>query len=204
MGFAGGIAAIAIQPRRRGWIAIVEGSAVEQILDGLCRRESQLLGRCDLDGRAGCWIAAFTGRAVLHLELAKAIEADFLTFGSAFRNGGEHQVDDLLGVRLGRSGVGRTLRQLMKDKRVGRGQYRKAEPGKRPAITETIGAAIARKVRRSKRNVFLRSDFAPLGSYDAVGRALRQKATEGQLVQIGYGLYAKAEVSPFTGNTNLH
>lgn len=98
--------------------------------------------------------------------------------------------------------VGRALRHLMKDKRVervGRGQYRKAEPGKRPAITETIGAAIARKVRRSKRNVFLRSDFAPLGSYDAVGRALRQKATEGQLVQIGYGLYAKAEVSPFTG-----
>jgi hypothetical protein len=98
--------------------------------------------------------------------------------------------------------VGRTLRQLMKDKRVervGRGQYRKAKPGKRPAITETIGAAIARKVRRSKRNVFLRSDFAPLGSYDAVGRALRQKATEGQLVQIGYGLYANAEVSPFTG-----
>lgn len=98
--------------------------------------------------------------------------------------------------------VGRTLRQLMKDKRVervARGQYRKAEPGKRAAITETICAAIARKVRRSKRNVFLRSDFAPLGSYDAVGRALRQKATEGQLVQIGYGLYAKAEVSPFTG-----
>ncbi|WP_237230225.1 hypothetical protein VVT58_22095 (plasmid) [Sphingobium sp. SJ10-10] len=98
--------------------------------------------------------------------------------------------------------VGRALRQLMKDKRierVGRGQYRKAESGKRAPITETIADAIGRKVRRSKRNVFLRSDFAPLGSYDAIGRALRQKARDGQLVQIGYGLYAKAEVSPFTG-----
>lgn len=98
--------------------------------------------------------------------------------------------------------VGRTLRQLMKDKRVervARGQYRKAQPGKRASVLETIADAIARKVRRSKRNVFLRSDFAPLGSYDAIGRALRQKARDGQLVQIGYGLYAKAEVSPFTG-----
>lgn len=54
-------------------------------------------------------------------------------------------------------------------------------------------------VRRSKRNVFLRKDFAELGSYDAVGRALRQMTRTGKLVQIGYGLYAKAEVSPFTG-----
>ena len=98
--------------------------------------------------------------------------------------------------------VGRTLRHLLKDKlveRVKRGQYRKTEPGKRTRIAETIADAIARKVRRSKRNVFLRADFAPLGSYDAIGRALRQKVRDGQLVQIGYGLYAKAEVSPFTG-----
>lgn len=98
--------------------------------------------------------------------------------------------------------VGRTLRQLIKAKRVervARGQYRKATSGKRAPITGTIADAIARKVSRSKRNVFLRSDFAPLGSYDAIGRALRQQAKNGQLVQIGYGLYAKAEVSPFTG-----
>lgn len=97
--------------------------------------------------------------------------------------------------------IGRTLKQLVKAKkvaRVGRGRYRKAD-GKGATVANTIADAIERKVRRSKRNVFLRSDFASLGSYDAVGRALRQKARDGKLVQIGYGLYAKAEVSPFTG-----
>jgi hypothetical protein len=96
--------------------------------------------------------------------------------------------------------VGRTLGQLVKDKklaRVGRGRYRKVD--KAAASANTIGDAIEQKVRRSKRNVFLRGDFAALGSYDAVGRALRQKTKEGRLVQIGYGLYAKAEMSPFTG-----
>lgn len=97
--------------------------------------------------------------------------------------------------------VGRTLGQLVKDKklaRVGRGRYRKADR-KTVVSSNTIGEAIERKVRRSKRNVFLRSDFAALGSYDAVGRALRQKTKDGTLVQIGYGLYAKAALSPFTG-----
>lgn len=98
--------------------------------------------------------------------------------------------------------VGRALRQLVADKqvvRVGRGRYRKASGGTRGSSLGTIAEAIEKKVRRSKRNVFLRGDFADLGSYDAVGRALRQKARDGKLVQIGYGLYAKAEPSPFTG-----
>jgi len=98
--------------------------------------------------------------------------------------------------------VGRALRELVKEKRVervARGQYRAAQAGKRAGATDTIVEAIGRKIRRSRRNVFLRSDFAPLGSYDAIGRALRKQARDGQLVQIGYGLYAKAEVSPFTG-----
>jgi hypothetical protein len=97
--------------------------------------------------------------------------------------------------------VGRVLGQLIADKkltRVGRGRYRKAD---RMAVrsVNTIGDAIEQKVRRSKRNVFLRSDFALLGSYDGVGRALRQKTIDGKLIQIGYGLYATADVSPFTG-----
>jgi len=97
--------------------------------------------------------------------------------------------------------VGRVLRQLIEDKklvRVGRGRYRKAGAKAAPPA-DTIADAIEKKVRRSRRNVFLRSDFASLGSYDAVGRALRQKTRDGTLIQIGYGLYAKAERSPFTG-----
>ncbi|WP_448140369.1 hypothetical protein [Sphingopyxis fribergensis] len=55
------------------------------------------------------------------------------------------------------------------------------------------------KIRRSKRNIFLRKDFQTLGSYAAVGRALRNAQEEGALVRIGYGLYAKAERSELTG-----
>jgi hypothetical protein len=97
--------------------------------------------------------------------------------------------------------VGRVLGKLVADKklvRVGRGRYRKAG-GKGAVPSKTIAEAIATKIRRSKRNVFLRKDFEKLGSYDAIGRALRRNEKEGSLVQIGYGLYAKAERSPFTG-----
>ncbi len=97
--------------------------------------------------------------------------------------------------------VGRVLRQLINDGklvRVGRGRYRRS--GSNAAhSTNTIGDGIEWKVRRSRRNVFLRGDFASLGSYDAVGRALRRKTRDGSLVQIGYGLYARAETSPLTG-----
>ena len=97
--------------------------------------------------------------------------------------------------------VGRALGQLVKERklvRVGRGQYKKAS-GRTPISAGSIAEIIERKIVRSKRNVFLRGDFAGLGSYDAVGRALRQLAQSGRLMQIGYGLYAKAERSPFTG-----
>lgn len=97
--------------------------------------------------------------------------------------------------------VGRVLRQLVDEGklvRAGRGRYRKAR-GRNAVSTSTIAEQIDRKVGRSKRNVFLRADFAQLGSYDAVGRALRQMTDRGRLVQVGYGLYAKAERSPFTG-----
>ena len=109
------------------------------------------------------------------------------------------RVDLMLGADY--DSVGRTLRQLVKEKklaRAGRGRYRKADR-KAALSANTIGDGIEQKVRRSKRNVFLRGDFAALGSYDAVGRALRQKTKDGKLIQIGYGLYAKAELSPFTG-----
>lgn len=98
--------------------------------------------------------------------------------------------------------IGRILRRLVKDgrlTRVGRGRYRKAVPGRNLSPINSIADAIEKRIRRSRRNVFLRSDFASLGSYDAVGRALRQKTKDGKLIQIGYGLYAKAGTSPFTG-----
>ena len=97
--------------------------------------------------------------------------------------------------------VGRVLRQLVDEGKIvreGRGRYRKPK-GAKGISASNITEQIERKVGRSKRNVFLRKDFAKLGSYDAVGRALRQLTARGEFVQIGYGLYAKAERSPFTG-----
>lgn len=99
--------------------------------------------------------------------------------------------------------VGRVLGDLVKARklvRVGRGSYRLAT-GKGVIPAATIADAIRQRVGRSRRNVFLRSDFDKLGSYDAVGRALRQVVRSGKLIQIGYGLYAKAAVSPFSGKT---
>jgi len=98
--------------------------------------------------------------------------------------------------------VGRALRQLVQTRklvRVGRGRYRKPGGGKMVPSASSIADIIALRIRRSRRNVFLRADFDGLGSYDAVGRALRQLVRAGRLVQIGYGLYSKAEVSPMTG-----
>ena len=97
--------------------------------------------------------------------------------------------------------VGRVLNNLVKERkivRVGRGRYKMAT-GSAPMSSGSIAEQIERRICRSKRNVFLRGDFGTLGSYDAVGRALRQLANSGKLIQIGYGLYAKAAPSPFSG-----
>jgi hypothetical protein len=97
--------------------------------------------------------------------------------------------------------VGRALSNLVKERkivRVGRGRYKMAT-GSAPISVASIAEQIERRIGRSKRNVFLRSDFGAFGSYDAVGRALRQMANSGKLIQIGYGLYAKAAPSPFSG-----
>ncbi|MBK8631503.1 MAG: hypothetical protein IPN84_15305 [Sphingomonadales bacterium] len=99
--------------------------------------------------------------------------------------------------------VGRVLNMLVKERkvvRVGRGRYRLAS-GNAPVSAASISEQIERRIARSKRNVFLRGDFGDFGSYDAVGRALRQMTNSGRLIQIGYGLYAKAEVSPFSGKS---
>ena len=59
---------------------------------------------------------------------------------------------------------------------------------------------IARSVGRSKRDVFLRADFAELGSPSRVSRAINEMINKGKLVRLGYGVYAKAFPSAITGN----
>jgi len=106
-----------------------------------------------------------------------------------------------LGCEANYDSVGRVLGNLVKSRklvRVGRGRYQIAI-GKAPKSSSSIAELITARISRSRRNVFLRRDFETLGSYDAIGRALRQLISAGQLIQIGYGLYAKAEKSPFNG-----
>lgn len=59
---------------------------------------------------------------------------------------------------------------------------------------------VLKRIGRMKKSVLMREDFADLGGYDQVGRALRHLASKGVIIKIGYGLYAKAERSPLTGS----
>ena len=58
---------------------------------------------------------------------------------------------------------------------------------------------VAVRIARSRACVFLRSDFRDLGGYDQVGRSLRSLTAKGKLVRIGYGVYARAVLSPISG-----
>lgn len=64
-------------------------------------------------------------------------------------------------------------------------------------MRETLETQLLKRVDRKRGDVFLRADFAGLGGYDQVGRALRDLVKQGQLLKIGYGLYSRAVKSPF-------
>jgi Family of unknown function (DUF6088) len=73
----------------------------------------------------------------------------------------------------------------------------------KPTVYERI---IDRMSEMSECNVFLRQDFADLGSYSQVGSALKQLCEEEKLKRIGQGLYGKTEVctvKPFVGRVIL-
>jgi Family of unknown function (DUF6088) len=64
----------------------------------------------------------------------------------------------------------------------------------------TVRDRIADRIRRTRKtDVFLRDDFADFGAYDVVGRELRKLVGAGMLVQVGYGLYARAKRSVLSG-----
>lgn len=68
--------------------------------------------------------------------------------------------------------------------------------GQKIALEERI----VRRIKRMKSTVLMREDFVDLGGYDQIGRVLRQLTDKGEIIKIGYGLYAKAERSPITGS----
>jgi len=67
-------------------------------------------------------------------------------------------------------------------------------------IRSNLKDRLHKKIRRSRRNVFVRSDFISVSQdYDQVGRALRQLVKDKVLIKLGYGLYAKSRINPYTG-----
>lgn len=54
-------------------------------------------------------------------------------------------------------------------------------------------------LRSSKDRVFLRNEFAQLGSPSQVSRALKKLVDAGVLVRLGVGIYAKAKPSVLSG-----
>ena len=67
------------------------------------------------------------------------------------------------------------------------------------AMRITLLVRLLKRIDRKRGDVFLRADFADLGGYDQVGRALRQLVQRGQLMKVGFGIYSRAVKSPFDG-----
>ena len=65
---------------------------------------------------------------------------------------------------------------------------------------KTLKSKVKYRINRSKDSVFTPKDFFDLSDRDQVGRVLRQLIKDGLLIRFGYGLYAKAEASPYSGN----
>lgn len=74
--------------------------SVELVLDGLGRRKAELFGSGNLHGLAGGGVTTFTGRAVLDLELAKAVDGNLVTGDRGLDDGGKDTVDELAGISL--------------------------------------------------------------------------------------------------------
>ncbi|MBE9556780.1 MAG: hypothetical protein IMF08_07980 [Proteobacteria bacterium] len=64
---------------------------------------------------------------------------------------------------------------------------------------ETMEERVRLRIARSKSDVFLRGDFENIGGYDQIGRVLRGLVRKDELLKVGYGLYAKTDVSPLSG-----
>ena len=71
---------------------------------------------------------------------------------------------------------------------------RRAMTGRRTTLRQRIEARIAKR----SDDAFLTREFLDLGGERQVLRALRDLTEEGKLIRLGYGAYARAEISPIT------
>jgi hypothetical protein len=63
---------------------------------------------------------------------------------------------------------------------------------------KTLESKIEHRLLCSQDSVFMRRDFKDLANYNSIGRSLRRLVAKGTIVKIGYGLYAKAALSPLS------
>lgn len=66
--------------------------------------------------------------------------------------------------------------------------------GRRLTLRERVEARIAER----RDDAFLTREFTDLGGERQVLRALRELTAAGKLIRLGYGAYARAEISPIT------
>ena len=71
------------------------------------------------------------------------------------------------------------------------------------AATNTTSYKASKLIERLPSRVVLRQDIADLGSSRQVSRALDTLVKHGNLVKIGYGIYAKTKKSVMTGDSYL-
>lgn len=63
----------------------------------------------------------------------------------------------------------------------------------------SIKHRMARSIAVRKGEVIMRGDFRSMGSESQISRALKALITEGRIVRLGYGVYAKARPSSLSG-----
>lgn len=64
--------------------------------------------------------------------------------------------------------------------------------------TDSLKYKILQRITALPSSVILRSDVQDLGGYRQIGLVLQALQKEKRLVRIGYGIYAKARISPYT------
>jgi hypothetical protein len=66
--------------------------------------------------------------------------------------------------------------------------------GRQMTLRQRVEARIAKR----RDDAFLTREFLDLGGERQVLRALRELTEDGKLIRLGYGVYARAEISPLT------
>lgn len=67
------------------------------------------------------------------------------------------------------------------------------------ATARTLKQKVHYRIARARTDAFLPKEFRDLGGEDQVLRALRSLVKDGELMKLGYGVYAKALRSRLTG-----